>query len=347
MSYFRNVEQWSLLAAIRFVLASIVAINHLPEFVAIGALDIVPRFGAFEAILGFLLISGYSIGASYQKEPDGFLMRRVMRVYPIYLVSLALACLVHPMDHGSLPSASVLLVNILFLNQLITASSFVGPARSLSLEFWLYCLTPLLFKLKDVTLNRLVWLSFVSYLIYTCGRTLFHWVYFSGVAYGLNLLLLSYAWLVGLRMARNASDTKPVLRQIGVIFLGHIALAISIQFASAWTNNRVSFFFQHDLIGFALQACTLALLFCIFWQIKHPQISHSEQVRPVAWLRTLGDISYPLYLVHISVYALLQRTALQSPGLYYLMAVAVSYLIYKVVDRYSQRRHQRFAIQPQ
>ena len=72
MSYFRDVEQWSLLAAIRFVLASIVAINHLPEFVAIGALEIVPRFGAFEAILGFLCISGYSIGASYQKQPNGF-----------------------------------------------------------------------------------------------------------------------------------------------------------------------------------------------------------------------------------------------------------------------------------
>lgn len=335
------VEKWSLLAGLRFVLASIVAVNHLPDFIPIGAWGLIPRFGAFEAILGFLLISGYSIGASYMKQPDGFVWRRIKRIYPVYLASIALVFVVVVLEQSSAPSLWVVLANVLFLNQIVTASSFVGPAWSLALEFWLYCLTPLLFLTHDGNLKKLVWLSFVAFVAYTCGRTLFHWDYYSGLGYGLNLLLLSFIWVAGLRLARNPQQPKPILKEIALIFAAHIALSVAIQFASRWKHGDVAAFFLYDLPGFALQACTLVL---VLWSFFRLLTVKAKRGPASAWLRTLGDISYPLYLVHIPVYFFLKRAGFASPLLYFAAAVVFSALMYKLLDLYSQRRHVRPAL---
>src|SRR5208282_3851468 len=118
----------------------------------------------------------------------------------------------------------------LFLNQLFTTNSFVGPAWSLSLEFWLYCLTPFLMRLPASFIRFIVFGSFGSYLVYTILRTLFHMPYYSGVGFGANLLFLSFIWVAGLRLARSGSEDDTALRDIGIIFGGHIALAVCIQF---------------------------------------------------------------------------------------------------------------------
>src|SRR5579862_7318152 len=126
-------DTWSLLALCRFGLALIVAVNHLADYTALGWLAVIPRFGAFEAILGFLVISGFSIGSSFSKQPSGFLKRRAWRIWPVYLAAIALAWIARG-DRISLNLTGVLVQNVFFLNQLTTNSSYVGPAWSLSLE---------------------------------------------------------------------------------------------------------------------------------------------------------------------------------------------------------------------
>ena len=130
------IDKWSLLALARFLLAFVVASAHLTDFVPLGWLAVVPWFGMFEPVLCFLLISGYSIGNSYGKEPQGFLLRRAWRIYPIYIGAIALTLFAIPLPWSS--GAWTIAQNVLFLNQLTTERSFVGPAWSLSLEVWLY-----------------------------------------------------------------------------------------------------------------------------------------------------------------------------------------------------------------
>src|ERR1700722_6308061 len=144
----KSIDKWSILAGVRFLLASIVAIEHLNDYTPVGYLGVFAVFGAFEAILGFLLISGYSISVSYAKQPEGFLLRRIFRLYPIYLTAMAVTYLAFILNHVAKPGLLVLSINALFLNQLVTTDSFVGPAWSLSLEFWLYCLAPVLMVLS-------------------------------------------------------------------------------------------------------------------------------------------------------------------------------------------------------
>jgi len=134
-----TTDKWSLLALMRFALAAIVMVAHLEvhHLASLHVLSIIPHFGAFEAVLGFLLISGFSIGSSYRKEPDGFLKRRALRIYPVYIGALVLACIAVPQAFD-LHLASTVLQNLVFLNQITTDVSLVGPAWSLALEVWLY-----------------------------------------------------------------------------------------------------------------------------------------------------------------------------------------------------------------
>jgi hypothetical protein len=114
MSGVVTLDKWSILAGVRFLLASIVAFNHLAEYVSLGHFRFIPMFGAFEAILGFLLISGYSIASSYVQQPRGFLYRRAKRIYPVYLVAIAATIVVTlTVGHGELPTLPALAVNAL------------------------------------------------------------------------------------------------------------------------------------------------------------------------------------------------------------------------------------------
>lgn len=331
-----SVDSWSKLAVLRFVLAAIVALNHLAETMPIGVLSAIPMLGTFEAILGFLLVSGYSIGVSYRKQPERFLWRRIRRIYPIYLFSLVLMGVVLATGHDALPRAWEWLANLLFLNQLVVPTSIVAPAWSLSLEFWLYCLTPLLFMLSDRSTKFLVVVSFVSFCVYTCGRTLFHWTYYSGTSYGLNLLLLAFIWLSGLRLARleKGQSHDGVLRSIFAIFAIYMLMCVAIQGGYRLKNNDLGQFFRGDLVGLLLRTCTLAGVGLVF-----KNVLRRSGGKPSAWMRTLGDVSFPLYLLHVPVFALLQRTASRSPYLYFAVALAASTAAYRVLDLYSQRRH--------
>src|ERR1700721_1783490 len=90
----RERSGWDVLSLLRFLLAFVVAVGHLDPFAALGPLRAVENLGSFEAILGFLLISGYSIGHSIQKKPVGFTRRRMLRIYPVYLAAVVLTFLI-------------------------------------------------------------------------------------------------------------------------------------------------------------------------------------------------------------------------------------------------------------
>lgn len=339
-----TIDQWSLLAGLRFGLASIVAINHLAEYADLGVMGFMPQFGAFEAILGFLLISGYSVSVSYLKEPERFLLRRFQRVYPTYLVSIIITAGVGIwVVHAGVPPWWVLGLNMLFLNQAVTSDSFVGPAWSLSLEIWLYCLAPVLMVAQPRWNRALVYVSFASYLLYTAGRTLWHLPYYSGAGYGLNLLLLSFIWICGLRLAREEENRKSILRDIGLIFAGHILFAAGIQLMAEAKHHAIGQFFAVDLYRLAMQSLTLGVVYWIFF---HRVAGTGGGHQRSSLLRFLGDISYPLYLTHIPVYIALGKTPLRNAGAYYLVALAVASGIYWMVDGYSKKRHLQLRDKP-
>ena len=149
-------------------------------------------------------------------------------------------------------------------DQLVTEDSFILPAWSLSLEVWLYCLTPLLFKLSDASIRRIVLVSFAAFFLHTMGRTLFHWGYYSGLGYGQNLLLLAFAWIAGMHMAR----TRKFSWMLAAMFAAHIVLDSAIMFGYWAKRHDVMRFFTDNAVSFCLQAVTLALvILCVRYAV--------------------------------------------------------------------------------
>lgn len=329
-------EKWSVLAGLRFILATVVAIVHLQDHIPIGpVLSVIPKFSAFEAVLGFLLISGFSIGSSYIKEPGGFLVRRAQRIYPVYVASVVLAVVALVVTGGGRPSFWELLINLLFLNQIVTDSSLLGPAWSLALEIWFYCLTPLLFRLTPGALQKWILVSFAAFLLHTVGRTLWHWPYYSGVGFGLNLVFLGFAWMSGLRLAR----TRDHLWVVAVLFASHILADTAIQLGHCIKHHQVDSFITHDIPGLLMQATTLlGAILGIRYAINF------SGGQPSKVLRLLGDISFPLFLVHIPVFMVGKYYGFRNPWGFYGVALLLSLVVFKLLDRYTQQRETRPAL---
>lgn len=80
---------WAILAGLRFLLALIVVGVHLARFANPNSLICrMAHLGGFTAVIGFLVVSGISMAASVERRPQGFLGRRVLRIYPLYLAAV-------------------------------------------------------------------------------------------------------------------------------------------------------------------------------------------------------------------------------------------------------------------
>ena len=325
-----QVDRWSLLALLRFALAAIVATNHLGDGILVG------RFGAFEAVLGFLAISGYSVAVSQARQPEGFLRRRIARVYPAYLACLALAVLVTTfVDHQPLPGIAEIAANLAMLNQAVTTTSILGPAWSLALECWFYAMLPWLAAQPARRVRLMAWLSFASFATYTVGRTAWQLPYYAGVGFGANALLLAFPWFAGSLLARGGRERTSALRDLRWMFGGHIVLDALIQFAHRMKHHEAARFAVDDLPGFCLQALTLWVVVHCFVRVSAPT---TEPRRRSRWMNALGDWSYPLYLVHLPVFAIAQKMGIGSPAAMFCLALSAALVVHQVVERPWRRR---------
>ena len=109
---------------------------------------------------------------------------------------------------------------------------------------------------------------------------------------------------------------------------------MAIQFGFRLKNGKLPLFSSGDVWGLLMQAATLAVVVYLFARVLRPDVERT----PSHAMRWLGDISFPLYLVHYPVFELLDSTGFKSPVVYFLTAVAAAAVLYRTVDFYSQQR---------
>ncbi len=334
---------WEILAFLRFILASVVMIGHLSDGRDIGFLKVFTYLGSFEAILGFLVVSGFSIGKSIIRNQEDYLKRRIFRIYPVYIASILFGLLTSSISsiHINFHFMLTFFINFFFLNNIvakITDSHFLfnTPAWTLNVEVWMYCLAPFLLKLKKNTLVFLIFASFICYLSYESGRTLFHWPYYFGTMYGINLVLLAFIWITGFCLAIFPESNKLNRRIIIFLFTGHLLLKIGIQIIFRIKHHSINELIREDVACFIGNIiCLTTVYFIIFYSFKASIFKpFTKRV-----FNLLGNISYPLYLTHCTTFGFLAtKYNLKNPFLLILAAITISYLIYATFDFYSRKR---------
>jgi len=131
------MTNWSVLSGLRFALALIVVLGHYTLLInnkdqGFFAIEI---FEQMSAVYGFLVLSGYSIGASLERQAKGYYLRRIIRIYPLYICILIIACallFIRSIQHFRWPVT----------NQLCFSSGFKLTIASFLMLQGIVCLPP-------------------------------------------------------------------------------------------------------------------------------------------------------------------------------------------------------------
>ncbi len=335
-------ERWAALGGLRFFLASIVVFSHLQQCTPDSwqwGVQLWSDSGRFAAVLGFFVISGYSIGASVHRNAVNFYERRVWRIAPVYFAGFLFALLPFVIGGPGLkypnglyfeapsPDAHGILqfvMNALCLQGLLTTPiATYYTSWSLSCEIAYYAAAPYLRRMSDKSIYELIALSLVAFYAHGVIRD----KDFAPEIYGWSIIALAWAWLIGFLLHRHSSDPgKWALYAVAFVALG----------SSSAGNPSV-----YGSLTLALCAVML-----------HPRLKFALGEKTRRALLVLGDISYPLYLSHLAVIVfaglwLHGQMPVYMDYLLYGVALAVAGVIYVGVDlpsrRYACRRARRAA----
>jgi peptidoglycan/LPS O-acetylase OafA/YrhL len=301
--------RWPILGAMRFFLALVVAGAHLTLYAAPNSKVVVLQyFSGLAAVLGFLVISGYSIAASFAKQREGFYARRALRILPLYVVMIVLIALLPDINKAfDAPNRGQLVGNLFLLQGFFVAPIPANPVVwTLSVEAFFYLATPLLARLSQRSLMITMCISAAA-----CGGARFlNLPFYEGLLFGSNVLLLGWAWILGFWAYRNAGN-------------GHTLLVA--QSIGTCTIAMINPFF-------------LMFLWPVTWTITILAIGYGHLVRynkrVAQYFSVLGDASYPLYLFHLPVFSLMKVFKLSpSASLYLIIVVVVSILLDQLFDK--------------
>jgi peptidoglycan/LPS O-acetylase OafA/YrhL len=298
---------WAVLAGARFCLAAIVFAVHLPWFTNVSSgLSYLAQFGGFAAVLGFLVISGVSIGHSYTQQPDGYFQRRFLRIYPLYFISVCFALLLTytiGSGHYVTPEQTWFAAhwktnfgNLFFLQGFTSiAITYNEPLWTISIEVFFYILVPFLMRLRPFALVGLVLASMLL------------WIFsHKGWLFGYSAARYAWPWLIGFVFATRSNSTI-------VAFLALI--------------GTVTVFVNKVDTGEHFAWLTFAMVVLLIFLARYVRLS--IKVRSI--LNFFGEMSYPLYLFHWPLcLALARYFGIQSPwwllAITFIAVVAIDYV---------------------
>jgi peptidoglycan/LPS O-acetylase OafA/YrhL len=312
-------SQWEVLGALRFVLAFVVMCVHLTWYSAPGTWPYpVTALGGKAAVIGFLLISGYSIAASLERQRVGFYRRRLLRIYPLYLASLLFtaAIALHVGPHLVLPNQTLDRSGpITYLGNLLLLQTFVvkpvaynGPVWSLAVEVSYYLIAPLLSRLDGRLLYAAIICSFVGFMLPKHADRGIVYLVLSKT----NAINYFWAWGLGFMLWSRSNWAVISLALIG----------IAIVFLGPATQDPLDAVTYTVSLGLILSAHRIHL---------------SKRLGQIG--RYLGDISYPLYLFHFPTLIIVYEAfGTRSPALLTAAALLASIAAFHFVDRFLKHR---------
>ena len=279
---------------LRLMAAGLVVFQHLAErhtgplvkpLVALGP-------GVMGVVL-FFLISGYVIPFSVRRGLDlrGFMIRRLCRIYPLFLAALAIVAATGwsglLANFSDLRAASPLqcIANLLLVQDFFGVPAILDVSWTLIIEliwYGLFAVTLLLFREKAATLLAIA------------------------VPLGLVALgLLSLALDTRIPLARPAMIYAAVLGyqaycyRSGLLSSRQMGVAVAMFVAVTWLTNFIAFgVFAHPHITLAQAVGPWSVAPALFLLVVLVPGIRDARVLDSGMLPTIGAVSYSIYLLH-------------------------------------------------
>lgn len=267
-------------------------------------------------VLSGFLITGILMDTKHKPEYfKSFYTRRVLRILPAYLLMNAVLYVFHVSTAVNIAVALLYLAN---MNGLLAVNAGYGPLWSLSVEEQFYVFWPWI--VRKLSTRGLMIFSFAICFIEPLLRLMSYyrkpllgdvheatWLIADNLAMGALLAIFARSRR-GNR--RNAGKLAWLLAIIAFVTFGALL---------PW-----GILHRDTPVGAALQTVPWNLFFTavLLWALLYG--NNLATIRAIGPFRTLGDISYGLYLIHLFIFAqydlLLQRMGLpSSKGNFYLL----------------------------
>ena len=335
---------------LRFIAAFLVVINHYSP-----VRNALVNNGG-EAVSFFFLLSGFILVVAYEKQimqnnlaSLAFYIKRIARIYPLYLLALLLTLTYHFLVHNG---HSHLMFKLPFELGMVQTWLFPGainyPDWSISCEFFFYLLFPLyVLKLKDMRLQSAVLLAVVllvatmsfSYLFNSYSIASMRVDLKEGYLYQHPIVRFPvFFWgnVLGFLYIKNL---RIPTRSLILMFLA------GCLFIFLWTFKPVTF-------GLSLKQVGLLLIYTVLIIVLLQKEAFSLKYLNSKWFVRLGDISYGVYLLQfpISSFVLIYTNNFntwQNFAIFSIILIGVSFLVHeyfekpmrsKIVATYNQSR---------
>jgi len=266
-----------------------------------------------EFVIVFFVLSGFSIAHSLSSNPSikQFYLRRLIRIYPSYILALLWAGLVYALTSywfpewydGSMTTfafertvpmndffePTVILRNIFYMTD---EQGMIAPFWSLTYEVIFYILAPFLFRKVNLYIIASVILFSVHHLFQDFVLSLGIPKYFYKFLFVYNIY-----FALGVGLYNYFETIKTFFEKVSKrLFLLFIAISVVLTYGA-------NIYFQIGTIYSFLAAALLGVFLIIFFLKYQVQIP---------WLINIGKFSYTLYIVHYP-------TIFLYLGIYYLI----------------------------
>jgi peptidoglycan/LPS O-acetylase OafA/YrhL len=363
-------KDFEILDSIRGIAALYVAIGHCRGILWIGGgefLKLFPRsswnfwdyimFGssmltrlAVEFVIVFFVLSGFSIAHSLSgnKSILQFYKRRLIRIYPSYVVALIWAGIIFAVTRFFFPGwydgshtqfaflrtmqmnnyfqPSVILKNLFYM----PGEGFITPFWSLTYEIIFYILAPFIIRYFRYYLPGSLILFFLNLLFPATVQSFKIPLYLHDFFFVYNIY-----FVIGICIYRKFSDILDVTKQISKkAFTILLLILLGLLYG-------LNIYFQTETVYSFIVSAALSLVLIIFF------IQYTIRLKP---LMKVGRFSYTLYITHfasIYLYLAIYR-AVFKPDVDYILnyfvwmpavlfCLILAYLQYFLVERQTKR----------